>query len=85
MNAATPDWLSRHGGELRRRAGFDQWTVLLNGEPQYLLSLVPAVGKHACKVTQTNNGQRLDGNGSYGTAEDALNAGLEDLRKALGW
>jgi hypothetical protein len=81
----TPDWLSRHGGELRQRAGFDQWTVLLDGEPQYLLSTVPVTGKHACKVTQTNNGRRLDGGASCATPDEALKAGLEDLRKALGW
>jgi hypothetical protein len=85
MNVSPPEWLSLHGGELRQRAGFSQWIVLLHGEPQYLLGVTPAAGKLACTVTQTNNGRRLDGGGTYASAAEALHAGLDDLRKALGW
>jgi hypothetical protein len=85
MALTTPEWLSLHRGELRQRAGFDQWLVLLQGEPQYLLAVVPAAGKHACKVTQTNNGRRLDGGATRATTKEALQTGLDELRKALGW
>jgi hypothetical protein len=85
MPATTPDWLARHGGELRRRTPPNSWAVFLGGEPQYLLAVVPVGGKHGCKVNQSNNGNRLDSGTAYATAEEALQGGLEDLRKALGW
>jgi hypothetical protein len=85
MTATTPDWLTRHGGELRARTPPNSWAVFLGNEPEYLLAVVPVGGKHGCKVTQSNNGRRLDGGGSYATVEETLRGGLEDLRKALGW
>jgi hypothetical protein len=85
MPATTPDWLARHGGELRPRTPPNTWAVFLAGEPQYLLAVVPVAGKHGCKVTQSNNGRRLDAGASHATPEEALGGGLEDLRKTLGW
>jgi hypothetical protein len=85
MTATTPDWLARHGGELQRRTPPESWAVFLGGEPQYLLTVVPVAGKHGCKVIQSNNGKRLDGGAAHPTVEEALQGGLEDLRKALGW
>jgi hypothetical protein len=91
MTATTPEWLSRHGCELKPRPGGATWNsgptfaVLVNGGPLYLLSIVPVKGKFGCKVQQTNNGQRLDKGGSHDSAELALQGGLEDLRQALGW
>jgi hypothetical protein len=84
MTMTAPEWLTRRGGELRQR--YDgSWAVVLNGAPQYVLALTPAAGKHSCKVTQTNNGQRLDSGSVHPTEQEALQAGLEDLRKTLGW
>jgi hypothetical protein len=85
MAVTTPDWLARHGGELRQGTATTSWAVLLGGEQQYALALVPIQGKHGCRVTQTNNGKRLDAGSTHANADEALQAGLEDLRKALGW
>jgi hypothetical protein len=91
MNATTPEWLSRRGGELRPRKGGATWhsgptyAVMLNGTPQYLLSVVPVAGKFGCLVEQTINGKRLDRGASYATPEAALQGGLEELRQQLGW
>jgi hypothetical protein len=91
MTANTPEWLSLHAGELKPRPGGATWqsgptfAVLLNGEPQYLLSIVPVAGKFGCWVSQTINGKRLDSGASYPTEEQALQGGLEELRRALGW
>ncbi len=91
MNATTPEWLSRHDGELRPRVGGATWDsgptfdVWLGNEPQYRLSVVPVAGKFGSRITQTINGKRLDGGASHATPEQALQAGLEELRKALGW
>ena len=46
---------------------------------------IPAGGKHACRVSQTVNGRRLDVGATFPTTEDAVRGGLEDLRKTLGW
>ena len=85
MSVTTPDWLTRHGGELRPSKDGRSWLVYLGGEPQYLLLAVPAEGKFACRVSQTVNGRRLGGKNTYPTLEDAARGGLEDLRQALGW
>ena len=85
MTVTTPDWLTRRGGEVRPRTAPDSWTVNLNGEPLYLLQLVPVVGKFGCRVTLTNNGRRLDRGQSFATPDDALHGGLDDLRQSLGW
>ena len=38
-----------------------------------------------CVIRQTNNGRRIDSAGVYGTSEEAIRGGLDDLRKDLGW
>jgi hypothetical protein len=85
MAVTTPDWLAQRGGELRPGKDGRSWSVHLRSEPLYLLQVVPAAGKHACRVAQTVNGKRLDRGGVYPTIEDAARGGLEDLRTALGW
>ena len=81
----TPEWLTRHGGELRPGPVGTSWFAYFDGQPQYALTPVPAGGKHACQVTQTINGKRLDGGSTHATEAEAMQAGLDDLRKALGW
>jgi hypothetical protein len=85
MAVTAPQWLTQHGGELRASKDGKSYTVYLRGEPQYLLLPVPAGGKHACRVSQTINGKRLDGGATFATLDEAAGGGLEDLRKALGW
>jgi hypothetical protein len=85
MAVTAPDWLTRHGGELRPSADGHSWMVYFAGELQYVIAPAPADGKYSCKVTQTINGKRLDSGATHPTLEDAARGGLEDLRKALGW
>jgi hypothetical protein len=85
MTLPTPDWLTRHGGELRPGVGGTSWVVFFDGEPQYRLEPVPVKGRHGCKVTQTINGRMVASEGLYPTIEDAVRGGLEELRQALGW
>jgi hypothetical protein len=61
------------------------WAVVIDGRPEYQLTVVPAEGKHTCEVLQTNNGRRLASGPLWDTAELALGSGLDDLRKSLGW
>jgi hypothetical protein len=82
---STPDWLSKHGGELRPSKDRQSFVVYFAGTMQYVLALDPVKGKFGCRVTQTNNGRRLDSSGSSDTPDAAINAGLDGVRKALGW
>ena len=82
---STPDWLARHGGELRAGPLDTSWFVYFDEEPQYALTPVPVAGKHSCCVTQTINGKRLSSGSMYATQTEAMQGGLEELRKALGW
>jgi hypothetical protein len=84
-DVVTPDWLAKRGGALQRSTKPGTWLVLLENSPQYRLVPIPAANEYGCEVTQTVNGRRLDGTGTYSSLEDALRGGLEDLRKALGW
>jgi hypothetical protein len=77
--------LKKHGGELRPVMSGNAWIVFFDGEPQHSLSPIPVSGRHSCRVMQTINGRQLDVGSSYPTEEDALRAGLEVLRQALGW
>jgi hypothetical protein len=85
MAVTSPDWLTQHGAELRPSKDGKAYTVYVAGQPQYLLLPVPAKGKHGCRVSQTINGKRLDGAGTWPTLDEAVRGGLDDLRKALGW
>ncbi len=85
MSLTTPDWLTRHGGELRPGTAGYSWLVVFDGAPQYKLAAAPAGGKFGCHITQTINGRRVESTCSGASAEEAVRAGLEDLRKALGW
>jgi len=85
MAITTPDWLQARGGRLV--PGYDgrTWLVLINETPQYKLIPVPAAGRFACQIVQTNNGKRLDKGATYPTAGEAIQGGLDELRQALGW
>ena len=81
----TPDWLTKREGNLREGPNSSTYMVVLNGHPQYRLVAVPATGKFSCVVTQSNNGKRLDEGVNYPSLNEALQGGLEELRKKLGW
>ncbi|MGH7170597.1 MAG: hypothetical protein ACRELF_03690 [Gemmataceae bacterium] len=85
MTVTTPDWLTRRGVHLQASKDGPSWLVYLDKEPQYLLMAVPVKGQFGCRITQTINGHRLDGSATYASVEAALQGGLEELRKALGW
>jgi hypothetical protein len=81
----TPDWLARRGGELRPGPVGATWYVYFDNEPQYAVTPLPVAGKHGCRVTQTINGKTMDGGSGYVTEAEAIQSGLETVRKALGW
>ena len=85
VSVTTPDWLTKHAGELRPSKDGRSCMVFFAGQMQYVLVVLPVGSTFGCRVTQTNNGRRLDGGASYATPDDAVRGGLEDLRKALGW
>jgi len=85
LGVLTPDWLAKRGGVLQPSTKPGTWLVRLENSPQYRLVPIPAGSNYGCEVTQTVNGRRLEGSGTYPSIEDALRGGLEDLRKALGW
>lgn len=85
MAVNAPEWLVKRGGGLTPGPYGDVWFVMLREAPQYKLAPVPVAGKYGCAITQTINGKRIDSTARADTAEAAIQGGLEDLRKALGW
>jgi hypothetical protein len=85
MPLTTPPWLAQRGGELRLGKDGRSASVYFAGQLQYVLLPVPAKGQHACRITETINGRRLESGKTYPTAEQALQGGLDDLREKLGW
>jgi hypothetical protein len=81
----TPEWLTRHECTLQPATDGDSWFLMFDNNPQYELVPIPLAGKFGCAVTQTVNGKRLDRGGAYPSIEEAVQGGLEDLRKGLGW
>jgi hypothetical protein len=80
-----PEWLTKRGGAFQEGTVGQSWLVLLNGEPQYRLTPVPAAGHFGCQIAQTVNGRRFDSPETYPSRDSALQGGLDTLRKALGW
>ena len=85
MALAAPDWLNKRGCTLKLGSDGKTWYVLLGEQPQYSLSPTPVGEKHGCVVKQTNNGRRLESAGAFASNEEAMQSGLNDLGKALGW
>jgi hypothetical protein len=85
MAVKVPEWLARRDGSLKPGPYGETWYVMLGGEPQYKLAPVPVAGKYGCAITQTINGKLIESTARADTADGACQAGLEDLRKALGW
>jgi hypothetical protein len=85
VSLSAPDWLVKHGGEIQAAANGPGCMVYFDGQPQYFVLSRPAAGRFGCEVTQTVNGKRLESGANYATVEEAIQGGLEDLRKALGW
>jgi hypothetical protein len=85
MTLTLPPWLERHGGKLQRGFREDVWFVEFDHGPQYRLVPAPVGGKYGCSITQTINGKLIPSSGTFPTAAEAIQGGLEDLRKALGW
>ncbi|MCC6417342.1 MAG: hypothetical protein IT429_03745 [Gemmataceae bacterium] len=85
MAITVPEWLTRRGGGLRQGSDPRVWFAMFQGEPQYRLTPIPVQGKYGCDINQTINGRLIPSTALAASAEEALAAGLEDLRKALGW
>jgi hypothetical protein len=81
----TPDWLALRGGEVKFGKDGRSASVYFAGQLQYVLVAVPARGKHACRISETVNGRRLDSGTVYDTIDAALQGGLNELRTKLGW
>ena len=85
MNVQVPEWLAQRSGSLRPAIDGRSVLVFFANEPQYEVTPVPVAGKHGSIVKQTINGRVIPTQGTFATSEEAIRAGLEDLRKALGW
>jgi hypothetical protein len=85
MAVNAPEWLVKRGGSLTPGPYGEVWFVMLQGEPQYKLVSVPVAGKYGCAIFQTISGKQIESSARADTADAAIQAGLEDLRKALGW
>jgi hypothetical protein len=85
MVVSAPEWLTRRGGSVQQASTGGAWFVHFSGQPQYSLVPVPVGNAVGCAIRQTINGKRIESTSTATTPEQALQAGLEDLRKSLGW
>ena len=85
MTLVAPAWLTTRGGQMLAGKDGRSCTVHFAGQLQYILVPIPAKGRHACRITETINGRRLESGKTYATIEEAFTGGLEDLREKLGW
>jgi hypothetical protein len=85
MAVTAPQWLTQHGGRLERGSDGCTWFVVFGHGPQYSLVPVPVGSQLGCAIKQTINGSRVASASTAPTEDGAIQAGLEDLRQALGW
>jgi hypothetical protein len=81
----TPDWLSKRGGALQQGVDGRSIYFVLNNQPHYRLRPVPADGQYGCAIVQTINSRTIASQARASDPEAAIQNGLEDLRKFLGW
>lgn len=82
---ATPEWLRKRGGELKLGSDGGTWFALIGGQPLYSLTTTPVGAQHGPVIRQTNNGRRFESTGVFPSTDTAIEGGLEELRKTLGW
>jgi hypothetical protein len=85
MAVTAPEWLTRRSGSLKLASDRRTWYVLLSGEPQYTVVERPVAGRFGAFVKHANSGKPIESTSTAASPEEAVAAGLEDLRKALGW
>jgi hypothetical protein len=85
IHMTIPDWLAQRGGDLKLGSDGQRWYVIVGAQPQYSLVAVPVGGRFGCAIRQTINGKRIESAGVCNSVDEAIRAGLEDLRNALGW
>jgi hypothetical protein len=85
MALPVPEWLSRRGGTVKVASDGQTRLVMLDGAPQFSVVPRPVGGKVGCFILQTNSGQPVASTSTAATPEEAVTAGLEDLRNFLGW
>ena len=85
MTTTVPEWLSRRGGDVELASDGKTRFVRLDGRPIYTVVPRPVADKFGSFIMQTNSGRPIQSLSTAADPEAALAAGLEDLRKALGW
>jgi hypothetical protein len=85
MPVIAPEWLTRRGGALKQASDGRTWYVLLNGTPLYTVTERPVEGKFGCIIKHSNSGKPIDSTSVAPAHDEAITAGLEELKKALGW
>jgi hypothetical protein len=80
-----PEWVRRHGAALMESTDGRTWFLLIGDQPMYKLRPTPVKGRHGCAITQSNNSKRIPSDSLADSPDGALQAGLEDLGKYLGW
>jgi hypothetical protein len=85
MTLTPPGWLAQHGSSLKLGSDGSTLFLLMAEQPNYSLKPVPVQGRFGCAIRQTNNGRPIPSGSTFPTREEALQSGLEDLGKELGW
>ncbi|MGF1578007.1 MAG: hypothetical protein ACFCD0_01450 [Gemmataceae bacterium] len=81
----TPDWLTRRGGSLKPGPQKHTWYAVFTDQLQYRLRPRPVGGEFGCDIVQTNNGKLIPSESIAKTESGAVEVGLQDLAKHLGW
>jgi len=80
-----PDWLKLRDGTLREGLTSNVHIVILDGQPKYRLTIVPAGGTFICGIVELLNGRRLDSGKTWPALDEAFEGGMNELRARLGW
>jgi hypothetical protein len=85
MAVNVPEWLSKRGGVLKPASDGKTWYVRLTPMFQYAVASRPVGDKFGCAIKNTNSGQPVPTTCNAPGPDEAVAAGLEELRKFLGW